>query len=164
MKELFVGFELAKLLCDVGFDEPCMANYYRKADVSGNILNGSSLWSVLSDPKQYHRFKYNSIYSINWDNKKWYVHYSAPTYEQVQNWLRDKCGYYIMIYPEFNGWTYNIKKNDNGLYIPLEIEIKWKSNSYYSVLFEVIKQLLYIIIEESNKNINKYNKLKEMMI
>ena len=94
MKELFISYELAKQLKEKGFKEKCLASYYTDSDE--NILQGD---------KTDYRKKFNinvsdleDDYIINGD-KDYYI--SAPLYQQVVDWFRNKHDILISVESTF---------------------------------------------------------------
>ena len=89
MKDLFITYELSKLMSELSFDENCIGYYDNQKRFD------------LSDPIN------NSTYSLC----KGF--YSAPTWEQSINWLMDKHQIFIDIgtdctsYPKF---AYSVNK------------------------------------------------------
>ena len=89
MKEQFVTYEIALKLKELGFDEKCVASYY-----TYDIKN-------FSKGKYDYRGKFEFDYStedqyiVN-SNETYYV--SAPLWQQVIDWFREK--HKIDIYPE----------------------------------------------------------------
>ncbi len=82
MKEQFVNFEIAKLLCEKGFNEKCLARYYRidynKSDVKP---------SICLIHKDFNSISYPSF--VN-ENLPFSPFYSAPLWQQVIDWFADK--------------------------------------------------------------------------
>lgn len=75
----FINFGISKQLFDLGFKEPCLACYDRHG-----ILSTYS----------------NTFETLNYNVEGGRELYSAPTYEEIIEWLDNK-GYYIEISPEF---------------------------------------------------------------
>lgn len=97
MKDLFVTYQAAKLMSEIGFDENCIGYYdnQKRFDLSDPISN--STYQSYSSCKGY---------------------YSAPTLEQAINWLMDNHKIFILPHITFddnNGhWYYysiNYRKN-----------------------------------------------------
>jgi hypothetical protein len=80
MKDQFVTFEIAKELKELGFDEPCLARF-NKSKFQMNRLRD---W-----------YKHNSG-----EIDKIYL--SAPLWQQVINWFREK--YKLIIVIEWNSY------------------------------------------------------------
>ena len=79
IKERYVDFETAKLLKRKGFDERCKGFY--------------SIWNNLNGDKDYGKFKFwEGEGSCHSEFKDWkdYEMVSAPTYQMVCSWLRQK--------------------------------------------------------------------------
>lgn len=66
MKNFFVPYEIASKLKEIGFEVPCLACYDK--------LNMLATYSTLFEPKNYNSSGYCC---------------SAPTYQQVVDWLRE---------------------------------------------------------------------------
>lgn len=117
-KEDYVSLEVAKMLKDKGFDEPC--NYFYR---EGGSCDGSP-WSV--------------------DYNKDLGRYSKPTLYEAQKWLRSKCICVdVSVYSKFV-WGYTIYTFDennciNGNYNEEEYK------SYEEALNEGILESLKLI-------------------
>ena len=76
--EDYVSFDIAKLLKEKGFDEPCEC-FYDTENNDPSIVNG---WMVISNSEL---------------EKREFVCYSAPTLQMAMKWLRDIHNYSISI-------------------------------------------------------------------
>lgn len=98
MKEQFVTFEIALKLKELGFNEPCIAYYVVTKDKFIYDIN-----KVLN----YYTGKGNFL------GEKCY---SAPLWQQVIDWFREKHNLYINIEPRIDKtWEYSISKLNDGL-------------------------------------------------
>ena len=96
MEEQFATYEIALELKELGFDEECIASYYTnikenntaKYDVRKK-LNASFDYNAFTDED-------DSGYIRNSD-KEYYI--SAPLWQQVIDWFREKQNIYINIEP-----------------------------------------------------------------
>lgn len=93
MKELFVPYNLAFKLKEIGFDEPCLASYY--TDVSENNINAPG--GKRDYRKKFNGLEYHPLDSdgVEWEpnfirntDKTYYI--SAPTFDQIFKWFRKK--------------------------------------------------------------------------
>jgi len=80
--EDYVSFEVAKLLKEKGFNEPCR-DFYRK-----------------ENDEWLHRNTYEYNY-FNLQMPRWEGCYSCPTHQMAMRWLREKYNIYISIQPDF---------------------------------------------------------------
>jgi hypothetical protein len=80
MENLFVPHEIAKQLKKAGFNEPCIAEY-----VNGFLTNHMQF--TVEDEDRNSDWSTYTNSSTNWTQTKDRTVCSAPTYEQVINWL-----------------------------------------------------------------------------
>jgi hypothetical protein len=122
MKHLFVPYWLALLLKEKGFDEPCLGFYYednfelwKRKDICGN-----------SDPV--------------FDQ----VSCSAPLYQQVIDWLREK--HKILAFADttmdFTAHTPTVQKLGEG---HTRVSGQIEFDNYYEALTEAIRHALTLI-------------------
>ena len=78
--EDYVSFEVAKLLKEKGFDEPCEC-FYDTENNDASIVNG---WMDISNSEL---------------EEREFVCYSAPTHQMAMKWLREVHKIYIVISP-----------------------------------------------------------------
>lgn len=125
LKHLFVPYELAVKLKEKGFDEACIA-YYDKVDK--NKLKPVPMTDEI-----------NSFHS----NRYGKVMLSAPPYQQVVDWFREKHKLQINISRNMGGWAYSIIEFSRGnkciVSKPNETE------DYYLELNSAIKEALKLI-------------------
>jgi hypothetical protein len=92
MENLFIPYELASELKELGFDETCLAYYY-----NGEIEYRSHTNNIMQ------RFRY-----------------AAPTFSQCFRWFREKYNLHIGICHSVNGkfdcWTNDGQLLENGKY------------------------------------------------
>jgi len=82
IKEAFVSFEVAKLLKEKGFHEPCIATYN-------------------STTKKFH---VEELY-LDWSTQ-WESYISVPTHQMVMSWLRESHFLFIQITVDFSDTAY----------------------------------------------------------
>ena len=92
MEEQIIGFEVAKLAKDKGFDWPCKYAY----DINKKLFHDSHC-------------------NTNWNDKVFLIsECSAPTQALLQKWLREKHNIHIAIKTEYDGTfiitIYNMNK------------------------------------------------------
>ena len=90
MENEFVTYEIAKLLKELNFDEPCLAWYYFNEENSSYALN--SFKQDYGD--KFDWWKYSEL-----DSDVYVDHLIAPLWQQVIDWLREKYDLHID-----NGW------------------------------------------------------------
>ena len=88
MKKEFIPYEQAAALKELGFDEPCFG-YYN---------------SGVKNPLEVE-------YSIPYDHKEYL---SAPLYQQVFRWFRDKYNILATVYSNASGYLYEWSDNVGG--------------------------------------------------
>lgn len=95
MKHLFVSYEIAKELKEKGFDEECLYYYYGGNELFSFIENDKPLW-------------------MNHNNSTFNTCCSAPLYQQVIDWLREKHNMNVYVdygCAEFKeDWGFGIKE------------------------------------------------------
>ena len=95
MKKQFTTYEIAKLLKELGFNEPCIAHYISKEGWQLDLTEGSFYFK--DKPS-----KSVDTYSI-----------LAPLWQQVIDWFREKHRISISLIPwDYNTWWYQIETFD----------------------------------------------------
>jgi hypothetical protein len=137
MKDPFIPYELAVIAKEKGFNEPCI-NYYSKINKQlSYLINGVVMLKV-------------DDYNLN-------NHTSAPLYQQIVDWLREK--HKILITIELLRFAYdaekdNIHEPDNifkykivklDTWFSSYIENTHQDKDYYKALNKAIKQALDLI-------------------
>lgn len=118
MKHLFVPYDIARQLKEKGFNEPCLGHYYERDNEQVIVIYGE----------------------FPPDTSKWL---SAPLYQQVIDWFRDKHNVIISVEPRKNG----VFKGNREYFISGE----WRSNytedymDYYGALTKAIEEALKLI-------------------
>jgi hypothetical protein len=121
MKDLFVPYNIAKRLQDLGFNEPCICGY----DPDGRLRS-----------KLTHS---NDGSSIDWD--KFDSHIPAPLWQQVTKWLRDTKKINIFV-----GFRPNVKKWDA---FPYDMNMSGKEYSKFYTLEKHMKREVFETYEEA---------------
>ena len=139
MKEQFVTYEIALKLKELGFNEPCLASYYTD-DERNYAKDGTyDCRQKISSSIDFDPFKeeFDNFY-IN-SNETYYV--SAPLWQQVIDWFREKQDLYIVITVnpyseilEFSG--YKIYNGENDIKCVSNQEMQ--SWSYYKARKQAI--------------------------
>lgn len=94
MSKSFIDYNTAKALKELGFDEPCIGSYNDK----GNFNIGSTFGITNSLIDEWIRNGVIGNYIC-----------TAPTHQQVIDWLYDKHGLHVSIFPiSKNQWVYEI--------------------------------------------------------
>lgn len=145
MKEQFVTYEIALKLKELGFNEKCLASYYTddernydKGDIYDCRRKLSS--SIDFDPfkEEFDNFYINS-------NETYYV--SAPLWQQVIDWFREKFKYHIEIQsPDY--------QNENDFYWTIHVVKKigvfgdGSSDNYYEAREQAILKAIELCQKE----------------
>ena len=132
MEAEFIPYEQALDLKELGFDEPCLAQY-KKYDVGEATLDASEVFSKNEIIMQFHKLS---------------KFCSAPTFSQAFRWFREKYKYDITIPPSgdssgntigyyyeiiFQGWGDGIESDSYDTYEEAELECLKK-------LIEIVKE------------------------
>jgi hypothetical protein len=121
MKELFIPYEQALQIKELGFDEPCFGYY----------------------PNNEFKF-FADVRSCN-TNSEFGFYPTAPTYQQAFRWFREKHGLPSWV-KEFNGarisYHFTINFRNNYAYDTLENNLEFKS--YEEAELECLKILIQI--------------------
>jgi len=109
MKHLFVKFTLASKLKKKGFNEPCFGHYENQRKKL--VINYTNLPPV--HPMAKKRPKMFEVTNMNSELPQWAT--SAPTYQQVVDWFREKHNIDINVFSDCNvneilGYTYQIHR------------------------------------------------------
>jgi hypothetical protein len=143
MKYLFVTYELSVKLKEKGFDEGCSRIY----DGNGKLDN-DLFWSNFGIKNSCIHLKNNAI--------------TAPLYQQITDWFRDKHNlhFYITPYGDMRTWSLgglegwelpNIgridkKEREDRLFFDLRAKYQGvKFNTYYDALNTAIEEALKLI-------------------
>ena len=122
--DLFIPYALAKGLKDLGFEEPCLGRHVLIA-VGDKVPNST----------------YNSGSEKRWHNhntnKANYI-WSAPTYAQAVNWLRDQMK--ITVYP------YYIIDQDCFLY-----GVRYKAEAGSELIYHTLDEALAEAIQKAKE-------------
>jgi hypothetical protein len=145
MENLFVSYETALKLKQLGFDENCFAKYNSKKQIdyferpkAFYCVNSKSSW-------------FSPIFSSKETVSKVCT---APTHQQVIDWFRDKhkLHFYIVPYGDGESWTLsNIGRTDkttNNGRLFYEVRDKYDSikfKTYYEALDKAIDEALKLI-------------------
>ncbi len=97
MKHLFVPSKLALLAKKKGFDEKCLAAYY---PIQNNELRSYEQGDLM-DLKGYKPSDFNSEHLL-----------SAPLYQQLVDWFREKHNLHISIDSVGGNWYFSLHKFD----------------------------------------------------
>jgi len=124
MKNLFVSYEIAKMLKDVGFDEPCLASFNEKYNRSKTIRS-------LKDYKNSNHPNGNV---------------TAPLYQQVTEWFRDEHNLHIEPYLGHDEdkiwWNIEVHSIEFGYdYEPIEDDFD-SADTYNKAIENAVKQII----------------------
>ena len=129
IKDQFVTYEIALGLKELGFDEECFAIFFR------TILNNGRTVNYISDDWESPFYKNRTNSESNSVDIV-----SAPLWQQVIDWLREKYGIYILIMP------CRIPSNEIKYYI-FKGKLKWDRNELYNTYEEAREQAILKCIE-----------------
>lgn len=115
IKEAFVSFEIAKLLKEKGFNEPCIATYN-------------------STTKKFH---VEELY-LDWSTQ-WESYISVPTHQMTMAWLREVYNIFIIIEPYSNTSCYFSLWEDDNYY---ENPLRKSFPSYEETVEQALKYVL----------------------
>lgn len=102
MKEQFCTYEISKALKELGFDEECLAIYYKDDDSRKLLFSIAEKYS--SNPEVAKHQARDCIRQINF-NKGWAI--KAPLWQQAIDFLRENYDLHIRIDLFKKGWTWN---------------------------------------------------------
>lgn len=141
MKKLFAPYEIAIQLKEKGFDEPCIAEY-----VNGFLMNHMQ-FTVEEEDRDSDWSTYTNSHT-NWTRTKDRVVCSAPLYQQVVEWLREKHNKVIEVSLYYkdskDSWTYEIM--EYGIHKTYSTINKHKTHKTYNqALNEAINEALKLI-------------------
>ena len=157
MKHLFVPYEIALQLKEKGFDEPCLGYLTKEAinlDKEGNKTNFVLLSEKLRGELSGQGTCKNSLFQWLKDNDRTtgelYIlsnSVSAPLYQQVVDWFREKHRIELMVKSRINGeidiYLYSVNKfGDSSSYRYDKSYVKY---SYYEALNQAIEEALKLI-------------------
>ncbi|WP_410264981.1 hypothetical protein [Barnesiella intestinihominis] len=129
-KEDYVSLEVAKLIKEKGFNEPCLATILKNGDLRWHDIEQSS----------------GNLTSIGDD----YYEFLCPTIYEAQKWLRDKHNIDIVVGPEID------EETDKRIGYCFDLYTDFPSVSYSSV-FETYEEALNAGILESLKLLDYEN-------
>ena len=134
MKKLFVPYNIAKRLRDLGFTEPCICGY----DSDGRLRNKLS-YSSGKDAK------------IDWDEND--SHLPAPLWQQVTAWLRDtkKINVFIGFRPNVKKWdSHYYDMNLNGKeYVKSQTMEKYMTSDVFDTYEEALESAIIDYVNHS---------------
>lgn len=97
LKHLFVDYENAKKLKELGFDDPCFA-FFNEDYIDNGVVG-------IGNPKNYNDFSFNKT----WRRSSVDDIVSAPLTQQVIEWLREKHNIVLIIdKTAYNYWFHKI--------------------------------------------------------
>ena len=110
LKDIFVSYEIAKKLKEIGFDEKCIFRY-----IDGELsLETHEKYVVKNCVEIEHIINFN--YNLFRENNITFSEIcSAPTYEQVFKWFREK-GIDSSLSTEYSFYYYKGARGDNFLF------------------------------------------------
>lgn len=148
MKHLFIPYELATELEALGFNEPC---FYAWCEIGGwNMYKNEHEpidYILKTDGNPFGTF----FIGKNWNkeivpNTKSKIQCSAPTYQQVIDWFREKHNMLVFVdtTTDFSGHTPTVESKNKG-----HFRVGGQYTDYYAALTAAIQEAIKLI-----KNIN----------
>ena len=137
MKNEFIPFQQALELKELGFDEECLFAYYGKSDLS-NFKESD--YELCGD-------RHNS--SFKEDGRV-----SAPLYQQVFRWFREKHNLYAVIIPTITMyWTFKTMTVVEGIFeVPPYNHVDGNDYpTYEEAEVESVKELIKIVKQQITK-------------
>lgn len=98
INEHCVSLDTAKLLKELGYNEPCIALYSHNTFIPAQIYDNNITLGNTNDAPDYME------------------QYSAPTYDNVREWLEKHYNIGIIIRKIFDTYEYEVYYNDNKCY------------------------------------------------
>jgi hypothetical protein len=138
MESLFVPYQIALALKELGFDEPCLGHYQDRDETT---LHGAVATSK------------NVYFSIGETNKGFIVRNSrisncvlAPLYQQAFRWFREKYQLvnYIEYYAEWNFEIFRIDDKIAEVQDDVNVDYTFKGGTYEQAQLECLKKLIEI--------------------
>jgi len=128
MNHLFVTYEIALKLKELGFNEPCVTTFFKKELVAMNHRIGNLYFDKLnSEMVDSYTLKHHSC--------------NAPMHQQVTDWLREKHNINI-ISPTLLMYSNNWICRAISLDTKEEINIGGSGENYYDALNRAIEEVL----------------------
>lgn len=137
MKNLFIPYAIAKLLKDKGFDDECFNAYYEKKNPF--YINDEMLVYQIK-PNTKHNFFVSSISNYN-EGQYERAYISAPLYQQVVDWFREKHNIHIGIGLYYDGYDIDVRNFNNDTHFETQHEVL----EYYEALNKAIGEALKLI-------------------
>lgn len=129
MEKEFVPYEIALALKQLGFDEPCIKGYteeYKKLISFANTHTNTSVKNTLPTKP-----------------------FTAPLYQQVFRWFREKCNHYAFLQPTSDliseNYCFKILDQYSGKFYSKSYE------TYEEAEIECLKKLIEIVKIVKNK-------------
>lgn len=135
MRHLFVPYEIALKLKEKGFDEPCLAEY-----IDDEVFTLHRQF-INEHPTKDESFITHTNTKPNWIKEHFKC--SAPLYQQVIDWLREKHNEVILIIPDKSRtyWDYMLTSMQDKGWMMSTNNLK----EYYKTLDKAIIQALEFI-------------------
>jgi hypothetical protein len=134
MDKEFVPYEQALELKQLGFDEPCLSYYDKDSTLKRSLL------------------EYPIVNSKNNFHEHWNI-ITAPLYQQVFRWFREKFNLHILIDADVLGYYGHLKINPIGT-LSSQTKQEWINTenypfkTYEEVEIECLKKLIEIVKEK----------------
>lgn len=122
MKHLFIPYKLAIKLKNLSFTEPCFGKF-----LTSEVPENRFRFNTEGSPKDYNTENYGRFIS-------------APLYQQVVDWFREKHSIIINAVPDESLQIYCGKVEDKDGFIETE-----DTSSYYEALAKAIEESLKLI-------------------
>lgn len=112
MKEQFVPYEIANILKEKGFDEPCFGTY----NSFGDFIQSNSEYPLPKNSDKLHDDIWLKHIQTHFPDHTPDMLCTAPLWQQVIDWLREKHNIDISIEPGGKPKMYAVFVNSNWIY------------------------------------------------
>lgn len=142
----YLNYKLSKLAKEKGFDEPCLAKYM--LDIKGDTVPHFRI-NYEREGRLFNHNGYDTSH-LNGNEGKDFL-WSAPTHQQMVDWLRDEHGILVSVasYRKKFAEDFNMK-GQHSMFVVKEdeqVEIGDEFIDYYDALNKGIEEGLNLIIK-----------------
>jgi len=127
MNKEFIPYTLALVLKELGFDEPCMAQWNDSNGFDG--FGGNYRNSYFTYPDQV----------------------AAPTFSQAFRWFREKCKLHSNIYLDYGTFYFIIQKYTEKSKVIFDTEAGDDFGTYEEAEIECLVKLIEIVKQNNNE-------------
>jgi hypothetical protein len=138
MKKEFIPYEQALALKELGFDEPCLAQYKKYVFGEAALDIGFSKNEIIS--------KFDNLI----------LFCSAPLYQQAFRWFREKYKLvnYIEYYAEWNFEIFRIDDKIAEVQDDVNVDYTFKGGTYEEAELECLSKLIEIVKKQKEDESN----------